>query len=213
MDSPRRKWLLVLAVIGLVAAVGYRVMHPYKQPRVARLTYGPDTAPASGVLFPVPGMKAREKDFPIDRKRKEAAADEAFHDETYERFLDQPVVSGDVRKDLFALSGQKTAEERSEKIPPEQTATQQKKRSAPPVRDPVAEVIRHLTRYTLMGDFETGGERAVFLSKGNQVLVARVGDRINGRYRVDAIEENTITIYAMDINETIHLDTREFNHE
>ena len=45
------------------------------------------------------------------------------------------------------------------------------------------------------------------------MLVAKIGDRLDGKYLIDDIQDNSIKIKALELNETIHLDMREFNNE
>ncbi len=45
------------------------------------------------------------------------------------------------------------------------------------------------------------------------MLVAQIGDRLDGKYLIDDIQDNYIRIKTLEFNETIHLDMREFNDE
>ncbi len=75
------------------------------------------------------------------------------------------------------------------------------------------EAKEYITSYKLYGSYQQNGTRAVFLSKNKLVLVAKIGDRINGKYLINDINNQQIMIKALDINKTFHLDLREFKNE
>ena len=70
-----------------------------------------------------------------------------------------------------------------------------------------------MASYTLYGIYKSENTKAVFLAKNKLILVARTGDRLDGKYLIDDIQDNHIKIRALDLNETIHFDMREFNNE
>lgn len=70
-----------------------------------------------------------------------------------------------------------------------------------------------LTEYQFYGSYEVGGTRAVFLGKNKMVVVARAGDRIEGKYLINKIEANEIKIKALDINKTFRIDVEEFRND
>ena len=202
MDDRKQKMMLSLALLLLLVSVGYRVMHPYVQPRVDRLTHTGSRPIAGDVVSP------------FEKKSAGMAEPPAYSNMIFDQFFNQPVCSGELVNDVFALhpgepqtiSSDKTAHGSSG-----ETGKIHSVNPAPPPPDLLKKTVDYLLSFTFMGGFQRGNEKAVFLSRGNQVLVARIGDRINGKYLIKAIEENAITIKALDINETIHLDMREFN--
>lgn len=56
--------------------------------------------------------------------------------------------------------------------------------------------------YTYIGSLrEAGGKRTLFLLEDQQLVTARVGQVLGGRYRVDAVDEATVTLTYLPLNE------------
>ena len=202
MDDRKQKMMFTLALLLLLVSVGYRIMHPYVQPRVDRLTHTGSSSIAGDVVFP------------FEKKSGGMSETPAYSNRLFDQFFNQPVCSGEIVNDVFALYLGEPQTIASDKTAPGSSGEPRKTlpvNPAPSPPDLLKKTVDYLLSFTFMGGFQRGKEKAVFLSRGNQVLVARTGDRINGKYLITAIDENSITIRALDINETIHLDMREFN--
>lgn len=56
--------------------------------------------------------------------------------------------------------------------------------------------------YTYIGSLrETGGKRTLFLLENEQLVTARVGQVLAGRYRIEAVDENAVTLTYLPLNE------------
>jgi len=184
----------------LGVTVTYRVKHPYVQPRVAQLTY-------SGQVEASAEPQVKDEKGPTDKN-----VSRPYRNDLFVRFFNQLVHSGTVHKDLFLRPGDGKALEIKtspgaltqaiEMVEPEPVS------SAP---DPLNEAVTYLSSLQLRGWFEQNGQRAVFLTQEESVMVVRVGDRLKEIYVVESIEADGIKISVPDINETIRLDTSEFN--
>ncbi|SMC50031.1 hypothetical protein SAMN02746065_10363 [Desulfocicer vacuolatum DSM 3385] len=200
MDDRKQTILLCVALLILVLTLGYRFMHPYTQPRVKELTYA--------------GKKIISTDsfYTLEKKTSEQEDVSKHSDTVFDDFFNQPFYSGDVVNDFFTGDVEKI-KPRSEKTPERLDPVKEKLSSVPSSFDRLKKTMDYLLSFTFWGGFQSGEEKAIFLSRNNLVLVARIGDRINGKYLVEAIEDNSITIKALDINETLHIDMRLFNNE
>lgn len=189
----KKQILFGVALILLVVSIGYRAMNPFEQARVESLTYTGENRVS--MRFDI-----------INQNRTKAHS----LNDTVSRFIDPPLVSATVHQDLFAKYQPTRPSPSPEKTP-------EPPLDAPPVEDPdqdrreliqIAE--REISEYRIFGIFEHEKELVVFLSKGNQVIVAKKGDFLEDKYRIDKIEKTHITIMAVQINEPIQLDMSDF---
>jgi len=203
MDDRKQKILFCITLLVLILAVGYRIMHPYVPPRVTQLTYAGNNSITTEAIYP------------LEKKTGELKETSVYSNTLFEQFFNQPFYSGDVVSDIFAgyVGGEELTNgpqkidqglaDGAERKPPVDPV--------PPPLDRLKKTVNYLLSFTFLGKFQRGEEKAIFLSRNNLVLVARIGDRINGKYLIEAIEEDSITIKALDINETLHLEMRLFN--
>lgn len=56
--------------------------------------------------------------------------------------------------------------------------------------------------YRFAGRFVDGSEQIIYLSKGEQIVLAKVGDTLDGQYKVVVIEPRRIDFQHIDSNET-----------
>ncbi len=190
-----RKHMIFWAAAGLLlVSLIYRLMNPYVQPRVDTLTY-------TGRGSDFKKIKAEPGD-------ERAVAADPFGSSKGK------AVSGKVYKNLFAL------------YKPPQTAGQEKQSGGkqdrqleitslpgPVTKDPVFAVKEYLASYKFYGSYDSAGKKAVFLAKNKLVLVARKGDRIDGKYEIEDIQEDFIRIKAVDLNQTMDIKIGEFNDD
>ena len=194
MISRRKQILFFIVFLLLVILIIYRVLNPFEQARTQKLTF-------TG--------KPAVKMIPIEKAKKSANRQENSMT-NISFFLNKPKVSGKVYTDLFAIyrpPHKKKIKSMVKKNIQKQTIPQIIK------KDPVADIKEYITSYTLYGTYKTKNKKAVFLAKNKLVLVAGIGDRLDGKYQIDEIQDNYIQIKALDLNETIYLDMREFNNE
>jgi hypothetical protein len=198
MDDKQKKKVLAAVVVLLALTVVYRIMNPYTQDRVGTLTFenGGGAQVRDGK-----SVKLSDSMVLIDRDQP---------DSIVSRWLNRPSRSGKTVNDLFASIDKKEEET--------VTITETFEPVELPVEievayDPVQRAKEHISSFTFLGTYKSAGKRAIFMGKDKLVLVVRVGDRIDGNYLVEEITDNSVRIKALDINETIHLDIREFNNE
>ncbi len=134
-----------------------------------------------------------------------------YSDPLFAAFFHPSHISGVVRKNLFEIYRKPVPLKKAPiKIPEKQPDPDPIPVNLPEKEDPVKKVVDYITSFTFLGHYESGSRKAVFLSRNKLVLVARVGDRINGKYLIEQITDDKIKIKALDINETIHLDIKQF---
>lgn len=64
----------------------------------------------------------------------------------------------------------------------------------------------HFQRYKSFGIYRHGRETHLFLQRDKQVLVVTRGDRIDGKYEITDIAENSVTIKAQELPEPLKID-------
>lgn len=200
MDDKQKKKVLAAVIVLLVLTVVYRLMNPYTQERVGTLTF------KNGGGAQVRGDKAEKApDVMVTTIREQP-------DSIVSRWLNRPNQSGDIARDLFASM------DKMEQTDDTVTVIDTVEPAELPVEiqvayDPVQIAKEHISSFTFLGTYKSKGKRAIFMGKEKLVLVVRAGDRIDGNYLVEEITDSSVRIKALDINETIHLDIREFNNE
>ena len=177
----------------LIISIIYRVLNPFVQPKVDKLTFTGNK-----------NTKISKVEDSIEQSRQSKSQTLAL------RFLNKPKVSGKVYKDLFSIY--RPPQKKKIKMPVK-IDIQTQKMVEIVEKDPVLEAKEYIASYTLYGTYKSEDTKAVFLAKNKLVLVARTGDRLDGKYLIDDIQDNYIRIKALDLNEIIHLDMREFNNE
>lgn len=200
MDDKQKRKVLVVAVVLLVLTLVYRMLNPYTQERVGTLTF--KTGGGAQVS--------------VDKSVKSANAmvltSRQQPDSIVSRWLNRPNQSGNIVNDLFASM------DKNGKTDETVTIIDNVEPVELPVEiqvayDPVQIAKEHISSFTFLGTYKSEGKRAVFMGKDKLVLVVRAGDRIDGNYLVEEITDVSVRIKALDINETIHLDIRDFNNE
>lgn len=166
-----QKILLALGIIFLLT-LAYRVLNPFRQPVVAQLTHTGKPAPA--------------KDTPKAEGARRAADPETAV-VNLAVFLQPPESQAAVYRDPFTPG---TAPPIVATAPPA-TAS-----ALAPEEGPEAQLRRDLERFQVFGRLEQGGNTSLFLQRGKQVLVVRKGDRLEGRYVIEDLTENSITVSA-----------------
>ena len=177
----------------LTISIIYRVLNPFVQPRVDKLTF-------TGNM----NSKISKVENAMEQTRQGKSQT------LVSKYLNKSRVSGKVEKDLFSIYRPPQKKKIKMSIKKD---IQTQKIIETVKKDPVLEAKEYIATYTLYGIYKSEGTKAVFLSKNKLMLVARTGDRLDGKYLIDDIQDNYIKIKALDLNETIHFDMREFNDE
>ena len=183
----------------LVIAIIYRLLNPFVQSKVDKLTFTggktgkTDSQRESGVITD----KSKSGKQPL-----------------VSRFLNKPKVSAEVHKNLFSIYRPPVQTDINDEA---QDIVNQDIQAGHNIdnleKDSIQEIKEYISSYMLYGTYKSENTKAVFLSKDKLVLVAKKGDRLDGKYLIDDIQDNYIKITALELNETIHLDMREFNNE
>ena len=189
--------IFIVVFILLIISVIYRVKNPFIQEEVDTLTYT--------------GKVKGESSLEYNRNKPM----QSQPDTLVSRFLNKSEFSGKIIKDLFSLyHSPEDLQKKIEIESPVEKITQEEIIEYVEIKDdPVSKISKDLLSYRFCGTYKSEGRRSVFLVRNKQVLVASTGDRIYGKYLIEEIQDNYIRIKALDLNETIHIDMREFNNE
>ncbi len=186
-----RKNILFFAAAGLLlVSLIYRIMNPYVQSRVDTLTYTGKVDDSKVQIKPGDDRAVTEPFGPIKDNQ----------------------LAGKVYKNLFSLY-KPPQTERKEKQPIPEKKDSESKNIEPVTKDPIIAVKEYIASYRFYGSYERAGKKAIFLAKNKLVLVARTGDRIDGKYLIDDIQDDFIRIKVLDLNKTIDINIREFNDD
>jgi len=188
--------IFIIAVVFLTVSIIYRLLNPFVQPEVNTLTF------------------TGEKDLKTGKaEHAELKAEKLELQTPVLKFLNKPEVSAKVYKDLFSTykPPNKLAKKKKSSVNVDEEV--QKGQEFEIKKESIQEVKEYISSYRVYGTYNSKNTKAVFLAKSRLVLVAKIGDRLDGKYLIDDIQENYIKIRALELNETIHLDMREFNNE
>ncbi len=204
MKLSKKHIILILSVFLLIISIIYRVLNPFEQQKVDKLTFT--------------GKKFSKTDIPAEKSlkpEKKLQSKTQHQPQTLvARFLNKPKISATIYKDLFStyMPPSKQVAVKKAYIPVDKDI-QTSQMTNIIKKDPIQEIKEYLCSYRVYGTYKSENTKAVFLSKNKLVLCAKIGDRLDGKYLIDDIQDNYITIKALALNETIHLDMREFNNE
>lgn len=199
----RQKLALFILMIVLALAVVWSVMSVPRQKTVTTLKYAPgQTQPkaAAAVVSPVanaakqtPATAARgdERTLRLDLLEREQGGFKG-----YRRNIFKPIFADEIK-----LMKQKAVAIKPPPMPP--VAVLPPKVEPPP---PVAqqEILRkELARFVFLGYLKKGNRQTIFLSKDNEIILVRKGDRFAGRYEAKSVTDQALTIVTTDSGEEI----------
>ena len=197
MDVDQKKRLLAVLVILFLVVLGYQVLNPYEQGRVEHLTYT-----GAGKGEPVP--RAASKTPGGGNKEKKPGV------EVYLNLLtDPPEHQGEVLNEHF-FQPIPAVKPEPPSPPPTPASADGENTAGPPAEDPLSVVEQDLSRLQVIGIYTRGDEPVIFFQRGKQTLVVREGDRIDGKYLVEEITLDAITLRAEHLNDTVHIDLTRF---
>ena len=195
MKISGRHILFAGVLVILAGVIVYRLQNPFIQQTTDQLTY------------------TAKKGLSAKAGSNRAAADQEGKKKTmsvFDLFLNKPQISGAMHTDLFAEYRLPV----KKRVSVKPVLKKQEPADPKPLRkDPLAEARKAITSYKLYGTFQEAGKKAVFLSKDKLVLVARIGDRLEGKYLIQDIQDTYITFKPVEVNQTLRLDMREFKDE
>ncbi|MBW2018089.1 MAG: hypothetical protein JRJ01_14835 [Deltaproteobacteria bacterium] len=67
-----------------------------------------------------------------------------------------------------------------------------------------------LSTFRTFGYLDRDNERILFLEHGNDILVIKEGDWIEGKYLVKEISKDRLTLWAKNIKENVFVDLTDF---
>lgn len=187
----RKKIVLVFLLVILAVCLIYRITHPFKQERVGQLTY---TNQGRNNLITVKIKPSQEKNDELENLH-------ALQD----RFFNPPVLSGKVINNPFVRK-----KELSNNINKAPEIGNLSENHSAQENDPLYTLTNEISRFKIFGAFESEGKRAIFFGRGKEMLIVRAGDRIDGKYLVQSISDESITIKADGVDDSVTIDMRAF---
>jgi hypothetical protein len=188
----KKRIILFLLVIIFGASMAYRITHPYRQKKVARLTYS--------------GSRKRV----ILKKDLEKGNNGVL--ETPEVLMNllvkPPHHHGEVIRDpFFEAIDRKTS---AVVEPPAKQAAPVLPKAKSAEEDPRVRAQRDLSRFRVFGSCEEGGITMLFLEREKDIFIVRPGDKIDGKYLIKNINGNSLELWSEEIHENIHIDLSDF---
>ncbi len=198
MKTDKKLIIFIVVFILLIASIIYRVMNPFVHKTIDTLTYTGNRfdKSANGRVVKVRDLKEKSTSL-------------------VQQFLNKPKVSNTVFKDLFSIYSpesnkivgkRKLAQKNNKGILNKKTDQEDQTNSITKIRE-------YITSYKWYGVYKSQGERAVFLAKDKMILVAKPGDRIDGKYQIEDVQDMYLKIKVLDQNQVLHLGIREFEDE
>ena len=180
MDN-KKKILIILSVIFAVTLL-YRIMHPYRQETVSQLTF------------------TKSKEYTKINKNKSVCGPRRtfiIPDVMLDYFLNPPEHSGKVYKNIFFKKEIAKTEAGSKPA-----FTQE--------NSPIKKATNDISQFKIFGSYKTPDDKAIFFERGKQVLVIRKGDKIDGKFLVEKISQQDVSLKAEGIDDQVHIDLGDF---
>jgi hypothetical protein len=172
MSIDNKQKLLIGLVVVLAALLAYRAVKPFRQPTVDKLTYGRASKIVSSAVKSGAGPETGP---PPHTMTHLLAAPEPLSDEVIRDPFRRP-----------AADVEPAPQPAAPPPPPSEVTPDERARE-------------RLGRFKAFGNFRQDGREALFLQRGKQILVVRAGDRIDGRYKIDAIDGAAVVISSPDL--------------
>jgi hypothetical protein len=198
----RQKLALFILLMVLVLVVAWSYMSVPRQKTVSRLKYAPGqtqpavkaaAAPAANAakLTSAPSAAGDERALRLDLLEREQTGFKG-----YRRNIFKPIFT-----DEIMLMKQKAVAIKPPPLPPV-AVVQPPIVVPPPVVQPVT-LQNTLARFVFLGYLKKDNRRTIFLSKDNEIILVRKGDKFAGRYEAKSVTDQTLTIAATDTGEEI----------
>lgn len=157
----------------LAIMLTYRVVNPFRQPTVSQLTYG----------------RTQKIIAPTEKRLNGNASDRLTRIKT-DLLTPPPLIDLTVYRDPF---------QRPPKAPAANAPQPEEEKAAPPITTPGERAREALRRFKAFGSFRQGGRESLFLQRGKQVLIINVGDRIDGQFKIEAIDGRSVTVSTSEM--------------
>lgn len=190
MDK-KQKILMVLAALFIVSLV-YRIMNPYKQETVDRLTY------TSGK----PGVTSK--------KIHKESVKPLGSDPLLELLMNPRYQQASVFRNIFEKNASRDA---ISSIPAKAVSplqTQEEKNATAQQEQGKNDMNHGLEQFNVFGTFEDNGRKYIFLERNKDIFIVRNGDIIDGQYRVENISDTALTIRSEKEGQSVTIDISGF---
>ncbi len=180
-----KKIILAVLIILFTISLIYRILHPYKQQRVASLTHT---------------NKKKIVKVKKNTNISETRGLTAKQDIMLNLFLSPPVHSGSMHRNIFFQQKQiknKTFQQQELQVP---------EKSTNDIHDIINSDIKN---FTVFGSYENANEKVVFFKRGKDIIVVRKGDKIDDKYLIENISEHAVTVSIENVEEKIYIDLSE----
>jgi hypothetical protein len=198
----RKKLALFILLIVLALALVWSFMSVPRQKTVTTLKYAPGqtqptlktavATPAANAVKQIssPAATGDERTLRLDLLEREQSGFKG-----YRRNIFKPIFSDEIK-----LMKQKAVAIKPPPIPP--VAVLPPKVEPPPVAQPET-LQKTLARFVFLGYLKKDNRKTIFLSKDNDIILVRKGDRFAGRYEAKSVTDQALTIVATDSGEEI----------
>ncbi|MBA4367836.1 MAG: hypothetical protein C0403_09385 [Desulfobacterium sp.] len=190
MDK-KQKILIVLAALFIISLM-YRIMNPYKQESVGRLTYTSGKLAVTSKKIHKEPAKSLDSDLllgPLLNPRHQQAS--VFRN-IFEKTTSRDSISSIPAK---PISSRQTQEEMNA------TAKQEQGKN---------DMNQGLEQFSVFGSCESNGQKYIFLERSKDIFIVRNGDIIDGQYRVENISDTALTIRSEKQGQSVTIDISDF---
>jgi hypothetical protein len=164
----RQKTALAILLVIFAISIAYSFVRQPPRRTVEKLKYAPKM---KGVSYQIPGRSMDDKKLHLDLLDKEPPRFSGFR-----RNLFRPIFP-DITK--FPPIAARSV------IPPPVPPP-----PPPPPKTPAQLAMEDMSRYTFLGYMQKGNRKTIFLTRDNEIILAKKGDRIAGKYEVTTISED-----------------------
>ncbi len=190
MDK-KQKILMVLAALFIVSLI-YRIMNPYKQETVDRLTYtSGKPSVISKKIYKEPG-KSSDFDLLLEPLLNPRHQQTSVFRNIFEKNAARDAISSIPAK---AASPLQTQEEKNA------TAQQEQEKN---------DMNQGLDQFSVFGSCESNGRKYIFLERSKDIFIVRNGDIIDGQYRIENISDTALTIRSEKQGQSVTIDISDF---
>ena len=190
MDK-KQKILIVLAALFIISLV-YRIMNPYKQETVGRLTYTSGKPAVTGKKIHKESVKSLDSDLLLDPLRNPKHQQASVFRNIFEKTTSRDAISSIPAK---PISSRQTKEEMNA------TAKQEQEKN---------DMNQGLDQFSVFGSCESNGRKYIFLERSKDIFIVRNGDIIDGQYRIENISDTALTIRSEKQGQSVTIDISDF---
>ncbi len=177
----RQKMALTILLVIFAISIVYSFMRQPPRRTVDKLKYAPGT---KGVSVQISGRSPDDKKLRLDLLDREPPRFSGFR-----RNLFRPIFP-DIMK-LPPIAARPVLPLPAPPAPP------------PPPKTPAQLAMEDMSRYTFLGYLQKGNRKTIFLTRDNEIILAKKGDKIAGKYEVATISDNSMIINLLQNGEQI----------